>query len=220
MKIPKIFHRIWLGPDEIPLDFKYYGETFKKLHPDWEYRLWTDNNLPIENFINKKLFKEIEGYVLKVDMARFEILRLFGGVYADTDFEFYKNIENLIENLDIFSAGEKKGIIGNAIFGSMPNHPLLTKILKAMPKSIIANEKYGPNIKTGPVFLTWLLGNDNLPVFGPELFFPAPAGYQTPAGKPEMFPDAYANHHWAASWVGLEEKVTGHVPKDIEHLLR
>jgi mannosyltransferase OCH1-like enzyme len=216
MKIPQRFHSIWLGPNEIPLEFKYYIETFKKLHPNWDYHFWTDYTLPVNSFINKELFKKTEGYVLKVDMARFEILRLFGGVYADTDFEFYKNIENLIENLDIFSAGEKKGIIGNAIFGSVPNHPLLTKILKAMPQSIVENEQYGPNIRTGPVFLTKLLKDDDLTVFGPELFFPAPAGHKTSAGKSEMFPNAYANHHWAASWVGIEEKITGHVPRDFK----
>lgn len=211
--IPKTFHRIWLGPDEMPEEFIYYGKTFMEKHPNWIYKLWTDDNLPIDDFINKKFFKEVDGYVLKVDMARFEILNLFGGVYADCDFEFYRNIENLIHGLDIFSAGERKGIVGNAILGSIAKHPLLPKILKAMPQSIKENEQYGPNIKTGPVFLTKLLKNDELTVFGPELFFPAPAGVQLPRDLGDMYPEAYAMHHWAASWVKLEEKVSGHVPK-------
>jgi mannosyltransferase OCH1-like enzyme len=219
MIIPRIFHRIWLGPNPMPEEFVYYGETFKDLHPNWEIKLWTDNNLPVEEFINKSIFQSNDGFVLKVDIARFELLRLYGGVYADCDFEFFKNIELLINDLDIFSAGERPKVIGNAIFGSIPGHPLLNKILKAMPQSIEENIDYGPNIKTGPVFLTRLLKDDDLTVFGPELFFPTACGYKSEPGLADKYPDAYANHHWAASWVGVEEKVSGHIPEDFKCFL-
>jgi len=156
MQISKKFFRIWIGPAEMPEEHVYYGKTWEKFHPDWEMKLFTDKNMPVEKFINKELYEK-ETLVTKVDIAKFELLRLDGGIFVDSDFECYKNIEPLLEDVDIFSCGEREGIIGNAILGSIPNHPTLTKVLKAMPESIKKNKDYGPNIRTGPTFLTRLL---------------------------------------------------------------
>ena len=95
MKIPKTFHRIWIGNNPMPEEYEYYGQTFMDLHPDWEYKLWTDDNLPVEKFQNRELYESDDGVVFKANIARIEILFLHGGIYADTDFEFYKNIELL-----------------------------------------------------------------------------------------------------------------------------
>ena len=52
--IPQIFHRIWLGDKEMPEEFVYYGETWKKLHPSWKIKLWTEENIP--KLINQEAF--------------------------------------------------------------------------------------------------------------------------------------------------------------------
>lgn len=210
IKIPKIFHRIWLSgglENPMPDEFVYYGQTFIDLHPDWEYKLWTDKNIPVKKFINKELYESIDGLVLKADIARFELLYMFGGVYADVDFEFYKNIEPIIKDLECFSAGEKDGIIGNAILGSTPAHKVFLKLINAAPESIKENEEYGPNIKTGPVFMTKTLSFDEIYTFSPFYFFPTPPGMASPPGEADKYPGAYANHHWAGSWIDIEDKI-------------
>ena len=126
--------------------------------------------------------------------------------FIDADFECYKNIEPLIENLEIFSAAEEAGLIGNAIMGGTPKHRVFKKILRAMPKSIKENADYGPNIKTGPVFMARTLTFDEIYVFSPHYFFPTKPGYRSERGLSELYPDAYANHHWAGSWVEVEER--------------
>ena len=204
MKIPKTFHRIWVGEDPIPDEFIYYGETWEKLHPDWEMKLWTDKNMP--KLINQELF-DVSPVVLRSDIARFEILYKYGGVYIDTDFECYKNIEPIIKDLEIFSAGEKEGVIGNAIMGAIPTHPVMLKLIKKAPKSIIKNHEYGPNVKTGPIFMTKTLSFEEIYVFGPEYFFPAPPATNVPPNQGYLYPKAYGMHHWAASWIGKEEKI-------------
>jgi hypothetical protein len=45
MKIPRIIHQIWLGPSPLPEQDAAYVETWKQLHPDWEHRLWTEDDL-------------------------------------------------------------------------------------------------------------------------------------------------------------------------------
>jgi mannosyltransferase OCH1-like enzyme len=216
--IPKIFHRIWLGDKPMPEEFLFYGRTFEILHPDWEVKLWTDENLPVEEFVNSKLFEEIDGFVLKVDIARIELLNMFGGLYADTDYEFFRNMDLLIKDVDIFSAGEDEGVIGNSVLGSIPHHPVLNKILKAMPESIKKHTNYGPNIKTGPVFLTLLLDYNELTVFPSKMFFPVK--YNTADGLGSQFSEAYGNHHWAKSWVGGEETISGYIPPEFRQKVK
>ena len=46
MRIPRIFHQIWVGPDPLPDEFAAYGQTWLDHHPGWELKLWTDENFP------------------------------------------------------------------------------------------------------------------------------------------------------------------------------
>lgn len=38
--IPKIIHGIWFGP-EMPSEFRRFYEGWKQLHPDWQIKLWS-----------------------------------------------------------------------------------------------------------------------------------------------------------------------------------
>ncbi|NBV41108.1 glycosyl transferase, partial [bacterium] len=48
MAIPKILHQVWLGPKEMPAQFVSWREQWRRLHPDWEYMLHTDKDIPQE----------------------------------------------------------------------------------------------------------------------------------------------------------------------------
>lgn len=204
LKIPKIFHRIWIGGNPLPDEFVFYGETWEEIHPDWEMKLWTDDNMPVDKFQNKELYETVDGVVFQSDIARLELLYLEGGVYIDTDFECYKNIEPIIKDLDVFSCGEKAGVIGNAILGSTPQNPVYKKLLDALPKSFEENKDYGPNIISGPVFMTRTLTFEEMYTFSPHYFFPTPPATSNPPGESDKYPDAYGCHHWARSWVDKE----------------
>jgi mannosyltransferase OCH1-like enzyme len=41
--IPHIIHQSWKTRD-LPTKYRNWHETWKQLHPDWEYRLWTDQD--------------------------------------------------------------------------------------------------------------------------------------------------------------------------------
>lgn len=40
--IPKIIHQIWIGHDQLPHNKKVLMDSVKNLHPDYEYKLWTN----------------------------------------------------------------------------------------------------------------------------------------------------------------------------------
>ena len=53
--IPKIIHQIWLGDLPAPTTWM---QTVKNHHPDYDYRLWTDDNLPTPLY-NQTLFQKV-----------------------------------------------------------------------------------------------------------------------------------------------------------------
>ena len=49
--IPKIIHYCWLSNDKFPLQIQKCIDTWQKVLPDYEFKLWDTNALNLENFI-------------------------------------------------------------------------------------------------------------------------------------------------------------------------
>ena len=75
-KIPKIIHRIWIGPRPFPEQYKKCLDSCKRLHPDWKFILWTNKDIDKVLDINPKykwLFNEYK-YKKTVYQAQKDIL--------------------------------------------------------------------------------------------------------------------------------------------------
>ena len=85
--IPKLLHQIWLGPREIPQHFVDWRNNFYKLHPDWDYRLWTDAD--VETLPNevKSIVNSLTCFASKSNIVRLYAVWRYGGVYADMDID-------------------------------------------------------------------------------------------------------------------------------------
>ena len=153
--IPKIIHQIWLGdqskrPSEIM-------KTWQDKHPDWEYILWTEENLP--EIKNKKQFDEMEELAGKADILRYELLYNQGGIYIDADTVCVNPIDSHMLENDSFSHWENEyfipGLIHNGHIGSCVKNELMSKMVEH-----IGNQDkiyYGPLNAwkvTGPVLIT------------------------------------------------------------------
>lgn len=203
--IPRFLHQIWIGPDPIPEQYEPYTRTWQDLHPGWEYRLWTEDNLPVMR--NRALFDRAEDLVpapnvqqFRADVLRYEVLWSFGGVYIDIDFECLSNIEHLIEDLEVFAAWEAQGQwVNNAIMGAEPGLSFIDRIITGLEASAEHHKGQRPNISTGPQYLTKLHRRypGALTVLPQHLFYPySYADVGTPRER-GPFPDAVAVHHWA-----------------------
>lgn len=62
MKIPKLFHRIWLGDRQIPAEHQEFAKTWERLHPEWEMVLWTESTLPAFSESNRWAYDNIHSY--------------------------------------------------------------------------------------------------------------------------------------------------------------
>ena len=138
LKIPKIIHQIWIGPNPCPYQLL---NTWKKNHPDWEYILWTEEKLKNEDFINKHLIDNINIIVCKTDLIRYELLYKYGGVYMDADIICKKKIDDCFLEDDLFATyyDKKHTYITNSTIGSIKNHYLLKELIEDFNKLNLTN---------------------------------------------------------------------------------
>jgi mannosyltransferase OCH1-like enzyme len=195
MKIPKIFHHVWLGKQD-PEKFEKYRLSWMLNHPTWSFYFWTDDNLP--EIINQNEFNLAKNEAQRCDILKYELVYRFGGIYVDMDFWSLKNIEPLIQDLDAFSASEGGKLISVGIFGGIPNHLLYDKMIKMLPESFKDERKGRQDLSTGPGLMTRAAVGLDLKVFDSELFYPY--HFTEMHRKYEYFPNAYAVHHWEHSW--------------------
>jgi mannosyltransferase OCH1-like enzyme len=78
-KIPQIIHQIWLG-SPIPELYAGWEQTWQKLNPGWDYRLWNEREIDAFGLVNRRAYDESTSYGVKSDLARYEILERLGGI--------------------------------------------------------------------------------------------------------------------------------------------
>lgn len=200
--IPKVFHRIWFGGPE-PAEHRPWAASWLRLHPDWELRTWTEENLPALR--NQASFDAAVQPAQRSDIARYELLERFGGVYLDCDFEALKPIDELLGGVTFFCASEDEVWLSIGIIGCVPGDAVMRTVIAELPASVTRNAGRAINVQTGPQFFTRVVnaarsGRDPQPVtvFPSALFYPY--HFSEPEREGDDFPDAYAIHHWGHGW--------------------
>lgn len=199
--IPKVFHRAWFGPP-MPVEFARHGDGWLAHHPDWELRSWTIDNLP--SLVNQALFDHADEIVprdadrFRADVARYDLLYQFGGVWLDADFECRRSLEPLLAGVSAFAAWEVDDRwVSNAIMGAVAGHPFVHHLVGALPRNVNRHQSARvTNPMTGPTYLTriWRQHFGSVVIFPSRLFYPYL--WNELDRMTEDFPDAYAVHHW------------------------
>lgn len=142
--IPRIIHRIWLGP---PMSAEYgrFGETFEARNPQWEHRLWTERDLDALEMRNRELFDAAEveaprdAIRWRVDVARLEILAQHGGIYVDCDAECLRPLDGLRgHRMFVAQSPNDTSLVTNAVMGCEPGHPFLDALIAGLPANAAA----------------------------------------------------------------------------------
>jgi mannosyltransferase OCH1-like enzyme len=182
----------------MPDQLAEWGATWQHHHPEWEHRLWTEDTLP--PLVNQDIYDRAEAIApdnvgqLRADVARYELLATYGGVYVDCDFECRRPLDELAR-LDAFAAWEAPGRwINNAILGARPAHPLFIELIERLPLNVKRHHGRRPNVLTGPQFLTPVARKHKITVLPKAMFYPYTWAELDRAGEP--FPQAWAVHHW------------------------
>ena len=128
--IPKVIHYCWLSDDPMPANLQGYIDTWRRLMPDYELRLWDFKRFPRgksawvdQAFDNRK-------YAFGADYIRAYALYHEGGIYLDSDVEVLKPFTPLL-GLPYFLCRETgSGSPEAAVMGAEAGHPLFRALLR------------------------------------------------------------------------------------------
>lgn len=103
--IPKTIHYCWFGRGAMPELALQCIESWHKYMPDWNYKLWNEDNFDVTSTPYTKEAYESGKYAFVSDYVRLNALYEEGGLYMDVDFEVLKPFDELMSN-DAFAGYE------------------------------------------------------------------------------------------------------------------
>lgn len=161
--IPKIIHQIWLGPRDPPMEWISQTEKFCKDN-GWRHVLYRDADIDKLGLINKEAFTATKIWQEKADIARYEILYRYGGLYIDTDIvPIRKDLSTLLQfSTSTFVAVQEalpgnllerlgKPYVANGIIACVPGHTIMKAVIKELANR--KDSKKGVLYRTGPMLL-------------------------------------------------------------------
>ncbi|MCW5769990.1 MAG: hypothetical protein KIT16_00030 [Rhodospirillaceae bacterium] len=221
--IPRIVHQTWRDA-EIPAPLRRYAETWKRLHPGWTYRLWTDADLAelIEQRFGTyaAMYRDYPVPIMRADLGRYLVLKAHGGVFADLDAEALRPWDELTGDARPILFEEpsshaelpfvrRRGfarIVSNALIASPPAHPFWDHLLDLLRRCRYARN---PRDATGPFALTAAIARadgDTAPKVLPAWLVSAADNLGSKVAPPQGPPRdgapaaPLAAHHWMGSW--------------------
>ncbi len=231
MTIPKIIHQTWKTSD-VPERFRPLQDSWKRLHPAWEYRFYDDEAcraLVAEAFPELlELYDACPHGVQRADIFRYLVVARHGGVYADMDVEAIRPLDPVLEGRGaVFGAEDHLSVeaarrlgyehrerIANFIFAAEAGHPVFD-LIRAELASLPGEWDMVVEVlkTTGPAMLTPLVLDHreelDLTVL-PRMAWAAPDWRFWLPGQPH--PDILARHHFAGTWKPAHgESVRAHV---------
>ena len=96
--IPRKIHYCWFGRGEMPQLAKDCIASWHKHMPDWEYKLWNEDNFDVGSTPYTQEAYEAKKYAFVTDYVRLYALLTEGGVYMDTDVEVLKPLDDLLHH--------------------------------------------------------------------------------------------------------------------------
>ncbi|MEW2258850.1 glycosyltransferase [Streptomyces sp. NPDC047869] len=220
-KIPALIHQTWKDTD-VPPEWEAWADSWRRHHPGWGYRLWTDAD-------NRAFLQEhypwflpvYDGYpeaIMRADAIRYFLLDHFGGLYVDLDFECLSPVGDILDGRELVLGREPEAhtglllarqrgfgrIVGNAFIASRPGHPFWAHVHRHL---VGCHKSPSALDATGPFFLTRAVDSapdpTSITVLDPEILYPEVSPYAAELFGPQKadYERAYAVHHWSGSWV-------------------
>lgn len=165
--IEKNIHQIWIGPYRMPKRCKDNSDKIKSLHPNFEYYLWTNDNLPTLPAGIKGVFDTAWHPAIQCDVLRLFIMYEYGGLYIDMDFilqDANQGANNLdFDNYDAILTNHRGPLetFANTAMACRKHHPLWGFILEDIVREWTMSHWIGPQY-LGKVVKKYFNADDNI----------------------------------------------------------
>jgi len=212
--IPKTIHYCWFGRSEMPSLSQDCIASWHKYMPDWEYKLWNEDNFDVNQNSYTREAYESGKYAFVSDYVRLWALEREGGVYLDTDVEVFKSLVDLLD-YQAFAGfeGSKRLPVGTCVMASVPHGEWVNEQLEAYQGRHFVKEGGSFDLTTNVQFITAVMAKQGLVQNGLEQDYKDlhvfPADYFSPrrtTGEYIKTENTYCDHLGLGSW---EEKNQG-----------
>jgi len=206
--IPKIIHYCWFGHGPMPELALKCIESWYRYMPDWNYRLWNEDNFDVNSTAYTKEAYEAQKYAFVSDYVRLKALFEEGGIYLDVDFEVYKPFDYLIENNDAFAGfeGSKHLPIMMGVCASKAGGQWVREMLDSYNGRCFLVDG-NLDMTTNVTYLTRVMNNNGLAQNGKEQYYKDlhifPVEYFCPrhtTGEYIRTANTYCEHMGLGSW--------------------
>lgn len=225
--IPKTIHYCWFGKGELPELALKCIDSWKKYMPDYEIKLWNEENFDININQYVKEAYEAKKYAFVSDFARFHILYHYGGIYLDTDVEVLKPLDRFLYDEAFMGFEDGKHVAPGLIIGAKKGNPIIKEILDNYSNKKFKLKDGSYNLTTVVKYTTDILlkygliqnnskQNINGMIVYPKTFF---CPINTENKETDFSNDTYTIHHFSASWLSPEEKVRGKRNAKIKNII-
>lgn len=164
----------------MPIDVRYFIRDIKENNPHIEHKLWTDNNLPKMpenvNLVYNK-FGDKKQYAFQADVLRIFLIKEYGGIYLDADFNQIGSLDELFDYENFFCEWNK--LLLNGTFGAKKGSELIEVACREIN---LTNDWYGPS------WFTKVIDKQKANIM-PFI----------------EFEEKYAKHHALGSWLNIKK---------------
>ncbi|MGV8938694.1 MAG: glycosyltransferase family 32 protein [Allorhizobium sp.] len=165
--VPRILHQVWIGDLPPPPAVDAWRRHCNSFSMD--YRLWDEAALLVEGFDQNPAFAEMmarKDYPGAADVARYLVLEKFGGIYMDADWYPARDdagFDDFIAAVGFTALADATPrltsagglLLANAFIATPPHHPVIKRIIEAIPRVMDALPDAPAWWSTGPLIFTY-----------------------------------------------------------------
>ena len=211
----KIIHYCWFGPKPLPKLAKKCITSWKKYMPDYEIKLWSEENVNLNECDFIKEAYENKKWAFVADYVRTKVLYEYGGIYMDTDMELTKSLDDLMTEDFVIGVEDSGYIAAGLIIVKNKHNKYVKKMLDFYRKTKFNDVENLFDISI-PRVLTNIFKDDvelsdttktikidkELAIYPRDYFYPL--SYDR---KNNIFTEnTYSIHYYDASWLSYFEK--------------
>lgn len=206
--IPKTIHFCWFGRGEMPQLAKECIASWHKYMPDWEYKLWNEDNFDITSNQYVKEAYEARKFAFVTDYVRLYALNTEGGIYMDTDVEVLKPFDSLLHLSGFIGfEGTKSILIGTGTIACQPDGVWVKELIQEYDGARFKLPDGSYDMTPNPVRITKIMVKNGLVQNGQEQDYKDmhifPTEYFCPrqtTGEFFLTDKTYCDHHFMGSW--------------------
>lgn len=213
--IPKKIHYCWFGRGKMPELALKCLESWKRILPEYELKLWNEDNFDLDLFPYTREAYDNRKFAFVTDVVRLYALYHEGGIYMDTDVEVIKPLDPFLDEV-AFSGFENDTNVPTGIMASVPHGRWAKENLEYYVGRHFVKEDGSLDITSNVKIITDLMlphgliqkssyqKFEDLITFYPKDYF-CPINHE--GHNLEMTENTVCIHHFAGSWMPRDRQI-------------